>query len=130
MEWDGSNRRQFPRIAYPCLVKIMNAGKSTDIFLTHTENIGVGGLCVIVKHEIKMFSPVTIEIDLVEDPEHITASGSVVWTVRRKAGVTVKPMFYDIGIKFDAIKDKDKARLGAAINKFIEKGYKVLKPVY
>ena len=131
MEWDGSNRRQFPRIVYPCLVKVICEGKpAKDIFLTHTENISAGGICVIVKKEIKMFSPIEVEIDLIEDSEHILAFGRVVWAVRRKATETVKPMLYDIGIQFDTMKERDKVRLGAAINKLVEKGYKVLKPVY
>lgn len=130
MAWSGDNRRQFPRIAYPCLVRVMYKGHAPDILLAHTENISAGGMCVIVRKEVEMFAPTEVEIDLVEDPEHIFASGHVVWTVRRKATETVKPMFYDIGIQFDAMKDKDKARLQAAIDTFVKKGYKVLKPVH
>ena len=46
--WDGLNRRKFPRVIYPCLVVIQN-GKvdDRDVILTHTENIGIGGVCVI-----------------------------------------------------------------------------------
>jgi len=128
--WDGANRRQFPRIVYPCLVKVTCDGEPRETFLTHTENISVGGISVIVKKEIRVFSTIEVEIDLIEDPEHIVATGRVVWSVRRKAIESVKPMFYDIGIQFDDIKDKDKTRLGVAISKFIEKGYKILKPVY
>ena len=131
MSWDGLNRRQFPRILYPCLVKIIAAhGTQSEAFLTHTENIGVGGICVIVKKEIPLFHPVHVEVDLLEDTEHLLSAGRVVWVVRRKGIETHKPYFYDIGIEFDGLPAKDKARLENAISNFIQKGYKVLKTVY
>ncbi len=130
MGWDGLNRRKFPRIVYPCLVRIASKEEVQDTYLTHTENIGVGGICVIVKREIKMFSPVELEIDLLEDGDNITAKGKVVWNVRRKGIEAHKPMFYDIGIEFESLKEKDSKRLQMAIDTFIKKGYKVLKPVY
>ena len=68
MSWNGFNRRQFPRILYPCLVKIIGLGDTQqESILTHTENIGVGGICVIIKKEIPLFHPVHVEIDFLED---------------------------------------------------------------
>ncbi len=130
MAWNGMNRRQFPRIAYPCLVKVIGKGEAQDAYLTHTENIGVGGICVIVRKELALFSPVEIEIDLLEDIEHVLSHGHVVWTVRRTSSESIKPLFYDVGIEYDNLSPKDKKRLEEAIEKFIQKGYKVLKPVY
>lgn len=130
MEWDGSNRRRFPRILYPCLVKISSPEQPPSVSLTHTENIGPGGICVILKKEIKMFTPVEIELDLIEEARNFTAKGRVVWLVRRKAIESVKPMFYDIGIEFQDLSPQDKQKLEVAVNKFIQKGYKILKPVY
>lgn len=130
MEWDGANRRQFPRIAYPCLVKMHSKSGHVEPILTHTENIGTGGICVIVKKEIKLFTLVDIEVDLIDESEHIKAVGKVVWSVRRKEMQPVKPLFYDIGIKFENLKDKDHKRLDATIQGLIQKGYKTLKPVY
>ena len=130
MEWNGQNRRKFPRILYPCLVRISSTDDSSAICLTHTENIGPGGICVILKKEIKMFTPVEIELDLIEDARNFNAKGRVVWSVRRKAAEEVKPMFYDIGIEFHGLSPKDKQKLEEAVDRFIQKGYKILKPVY
>ena len=131
MSWDGFNRRRFPRILYPCLVKLGTAdGAQQEAFLTHTENIGVGGICVIVKKEIALFCPVQVEVDLLEETDHLFARGRVAWVVRRKAMEEVKPLFYDIGIEFEELSAKDKARMEATIAQFIQKGYKILKPVY
>jgi len=46
--WEGLNRRKFPRANYPCLV-VIREGKEKNIILTHTENIGIGGVCIALK---------------------------------------------------------------------------------
>ena len=77
-QWDGQNRRQFPRAKYPCLVVLKSAEDADKKFLAHTENVGVGGLCVIVKENVQMFSPVDIELDLMDLEGHVKCSGKVV----------------------------------------------------
>ena len=111
--WDGLNRRKFPRANYPCLVVISRKkeDKDKEIILTHTENIGIGGVCVILKHDIDRFDPVDLEIDLLDLEEHIKCKGKIVWNVQRKSTEKKKPLFYDIGIEFDEISSKDKKRL-------------------
>jgi Tfp pilus assembly protein PilZ len=129
-QWEGLNRRQFPRLAYPCLVKVRVNSETPEALLTHTENIGVGGICVIIRKEVKLFTSIDLEIDLMDEQDHILVRGRVVWVVRRKAIMLVKPLFYDIGVEFENLNVKDKKRLEAAIHLYIKKGYKVLKPVY
>ena len=130
MAWDGLNRRKFPRIVYPCLVKVKSQEKENAAFLTHTENISSGGICVIIRQEIKLFTHVEVEIDLLDETEHVFSEGRVVWMVRRKESEKHKPLFYDIGIEFENLKEKEKARLEVSISQCIQKGIKILKPVY
>ena len=47
MGWEGLNRRKFPRVMFPCLVKISRQGEPPEMILTHTENVSSGGVCVI-----------------------------------------------------------------------------------
>ena len=71
-KWDGLNRRRFPRVIYPCLVVIQsNEGGAKDIILTHTENVGIGGVCLILRQDIKMFTIVDLELDLLDLGNHI-----------------------------------------------------------
>lgn len=131
MTWDGLNRRKFPRVIYPCLIKLSAKGKDqAENILTHTENIGVGGACVITKQEIKLFADVEIEIDLLDTDDHIKASGKVVWVVRRKAIEEVKPMFYDIGVEFADMSGKHKEHLKETLDRIIKNGATVLKERY
>jgi len=119
--WDGLNRRKFPRIKYPCLVVIRNDEEGAgDIILTHTENIGIGGVCIILKQNIKMFSEVNLEIDLLDLGDHIKCKGKVVWNVRRKSEDDHKPAFYDIGVEYENLVKKDKERLEVIIQRIVK----------
>ena len=130
MNWDGLNRRRFPRVIYPCLIRIAVNGEEIEALLTHTENVGIGGVCIIIKKEIKLFTEVELEVDLLDALEHIRTMGKVVWVVRRKAVEEVKPMFYDIGIEFSNISAKHKEHLKETLDKIIKNGATILKETY
>jgi hypothetical protein len=128
MSWEGMDRRKFPRVMYPCMVKVIYSDGSQESILTHTENIGQGGLCVTLKNGINLFTPVEMEVDLLDLNEHITPQGKVVWNVRRKSIEKIKPMFYDIGIEYTEISKKDQERLRANLQLLIDKGAQLTKP--
>jgi len=128
MAWEGMDRRKFPRVMYPCMVKVISADGTYEPVLTHTENIGLGGLCVTLKSGIKLFTPVEMEIDLLDLDEHIVPKGKVVWNVRRKSIEEIKPMFYDIGVEFTEISKQDQERLRANLQRLIDKGVQLSKP--
>ena len=115
--WDGMNRRRFPRVAYPCLVTIRHDEGESVLCLTHTENLGVGGVCVILKNNIKMFAPVEIELDLMDMESHICCHGKVVWSVRRRDADETKPQHYDLGIEFVDIRDDDRERIEVVVQR-------------
>jgi hypothetical protein len=117
MALEEMDRRKFPRVSYPCMVKVISPVGPQQQFLTHTENIGQGGLRVILKNEIKLFSPVEMEVDLLCVDEHIHPKGRVVWNARRKSVEKIKPMFYDIGIEFTEIRKSDEECLRKALLK-------------
>ena len=120
-KWEGLDRRKFPRVNYPCLVVIIDGGSDTkDYILTHTENIGIGGICVILKKNVKVFSPVEIELDLLDLANHIRCNGKVVWNIQRKADIKNKPLSYDIGIEFSSLERKEQARLEAIVNRLVK----------
>lgn len=128
MVWDGLNRRRFPRVVFPCLIKVSSKGGGKEIILTHTQNIGVGGAGVMVKKEFKLFADVELEIDLLDELDHIKTNGKIVWVVRRKATEEIKPMFYDIGIEFVSLPDRQQGHLQTVIDKLILKSAPILKP--
>ncbi len=124
--WDGLNRRRFPRVACPCRVVIRAADGEERAFLTHTENIGVGGVGVLLRAGLKVFTPVELEVDLLDLEENLRCRGRVVWSVRRKESDPEKPLFHDIGIEFHDIGDRDRRRLEALIERARQKAFPVL----
>ena len=128
MAWEGMDRRKFPRVIYPCMVKVISTDGPQQYILTHTENIGQGGLCVILKNGIELLTPVELEVDLFAVDEHIYPKGRVVWNVRRKSIEKIKPMFYDIGIEFMGTSKHDHDCLQETIKLLIDKGTPLSRP--
>ncbi len=121
--WDGLNRRKFPRANYPCLIIIRHSHANPEAMLTHTENIGIGGVCTILKRGLKLFAPVELEIDLLDTNTHIKCEGKVVWSVQQRSPDDKKPGFYDTGIEFANINSKDAARIDEVVKRLIKMGY-------
>lgn len=120
-KWDGLDRRKFPRVNYPCLVIIRHEQNGEDdVILTHTENVGIGGVCVILKKNIDMFTAVEIELDLLDLGNHIRCRGKIVWNVRRKIDDKKKPLFYDVGVEFQDINKKDQERVDEVVKKLVK----------
>lgn len=101
--WQGIDRRRFPRADYPCKIVVFKKGK-TEKFSTHTENIGVGGVCVILERGLDKFLPVELILYLENGHPPIECDGRVVWVVKRQAE-------FDTGIEFVNIKEKDALRI-------------------
>lgn len=121
-KWQGLNKRQFPRIKYPCLIVIRNGSDDddkTNTVLTHTDNVGVGGVCVALKQAVKMFSVVEIELDLLDLGDHICCNGKVVWNVESEESGKTTPRLFDVGIEFVDIKDDDQLRLRKVIERLV-----------
>lgn len=121
--WTGLDRRRFPRAQCPCLVTIRKEDAKHDAILTHTENVGIGGICVILKQSMKMFSPVELELDLLDFKEPLKCQGKVVWCVKRRTEESQKPLFYDTGIEFNSLSEEERQRVeGMLLRVFKHKG--------
>ncbi len=118
--WDGLNRRKFPRANYPCLIIIRHNHAGPEAMLTHTENIGIGGVCVVLKRGIKLFTPVELEIDLLDTTIHIKCEGKVVWSVQRRNSDEKKPSFFDTGVEFINVTMKDQQRISEVVNRLMK----------
>jgi Tfp pilus assembly protein PilZ len=123
--WDGLNRRKFPRVNYPCLVVVKDGEEKAEAFLTHTENVGLGGVCVIMKKNLKIFTSVDVELDLLDFGDHICCKGKIVWNVRRTSDASTKPLYYDIGIEFENLHDKETERLATVVQNLLKKNKEV-----
>jgi hypothetical protein len=145
--WDGIERRKFPRVEYPCLITVRSVTAPPQAILTHTENISVGGVRVIIAKKIEPMTEVDLEIDLMDTLPNIFARGTISWVKKFlpvhqgrpqgpgrnveavKGAVTwVKeipstqkgaPMRYDTGIQFLGLKNKDRGRVENIVNRLL-----------
>jgi len=107
--WQGMNRRKFPRVNYPCKVTLLAQGQKEKVF-TRIENIGAGGICVMLKKKQERFTPVELSLTLEDERPAIVCDARIVWSIK-------KEYEFDTGIEFVGLKDEDSARIERTIEK-------------
>lgn len=96
--WDGFNKRKFPRINVRCEVSVISDEK-TKPFSALTENLGVGGVCVVLEESFKRFQECQVSVELEEGKPRMKCKGRVVWVVPTSDAKGRKSQ-YDTGIEF------------------------------
>ena len=117
--WDGINRRKFPRANYKCLISIkkrLNAKTNS----TQTENLGAGGICVLLKEDLGLFQGVDVELFLDEDRPPIKCGGTVVWVVK-KSSAKKSATIYDTGVEFIDIRPEDREKISEIVEDILKK---------
>lgn len=114
MTWEGINQRKFPRVNYKCLIRVSKSGRE-EIIDTFTENIGSGGICVVLEKDFGLFERVKLEIFLGDELSPITCEGSIVWVVKRHATTKQERDRFDTGIEFQDILDDDRDRINRLV---------------
>lgn len=97
--WDGFNKRKFPRLLLRFEISISSAEPSAKPILTLTENLGVGGACVILDKAFDRFSLCSIRLDLEEGQPPVECKGKIVWVVPTKSQ-GISSCQFDTGVEF------------------------------
>ena len=118
--WSGIHRRKFPRANYKCLIDIKKKGSSKSIS-THTENLGIGGICVIIKDNLGLFQGVHLEIFLEDETTPIRCSGTAVWIVKKRPEKKEDSYNYDTGIEFVDLADNQTERIAKIVDHILKK---------
>ena len=119
--WNGINRRKFPRATYKCLITIKKRLTSKTIS-THTENIGAGGICVLLKEDLGLFQGTDLEIMLDDNiGAPVKCGGTVVWVVKKSEPKQKSSYFFDTGIEFIDIRPEDRDRITAIVDSLLKK---------
>ena len=118
--WNGINRRKFPRANYKCVISIKKRLTSKTIS-TQTENIGAGGICVLLKEDLGLFQGVDLEIFLDENVPAVKCGGTVVWVVKKGEPKQKGSYLYDTGIEFIDIRPEDRDRISDVVDLILEK---------
>jgi len=118
--WNGIDRRKFPRANYKCLVTVRKKAQP-QTYTTQTENIGTGGICVILKKRLEIFSKVNLILTLQNGLPPIKCEGVIVWTVRRAELKKAKAELYDTGIEFVDLKEEDSKKVEDIVEDLLKK---------
>jgi len=90
-------QRRFVRAKFDC--KIIIHTPKEHVIVSHTENIGAGGIMVIINESLQVSSVVGLEIYLNGEP--IVCSGRIAWAVENQG-------CYDTGVEFTKISEEDR----------------------
>lgn len=96
--WDGFDKRNFPRINVRCEVNLKLADQTVP-FSTVTQNLGCGGLCVLLDHPMERFSECDLRLTLDDKSPAIACRGKVSWVIPTR-GLKSRKTQYDTGIEF------------------------------
>ena len=114
--WDGVDRRMFIRVEYPCLIIVRRDMAPPLSILTHTENICVGGVRVIIREKVVPMAEVNLELDLMDTLPTITSKGIISWVQEVPSGQEGLSPNYDTGIKFIDLQDEYRRRIQKIVN--------------
>lgn len=112
--WDGFNKRKFPRLNIHCEITV-SLDNTKNSLHAYTENIGSGGVSVLLDEGLERFSLCKLKLDLGKNGPTIQGQGKVVWTIP-VGDVSGKKKRFDTGIEFVTLETADRE----ALQKLIE----------
>lgn len=118
--WDGFNKRKFPRIKLQCEIAIQSDGPKYAIHAI-TENVGIGGVCVILDQPLERFSKCRLRLEL-KSKHEIDCAAKVVWMVPTQAAKGSKKRF-DTGLEFLGLEPEEGEILKAFLQKSVPKAH-------
>jgi len=119
--WSGIDKRRFPRARYKCGLYIRKMGSPKHI-VTQTENIGGGGICVVLEDDLGLFQGVDIELNLEDNQELIKCAGTVVWVVKKHPTQKGSVFMYDTGVEFVDLDFEPRSRILKTVEGLLKKG--------
>jgi len=115
MVWIGKNNRRYVRAAVHCKIFIRISGREHTI-VCHTENIGEGGIGVKINEKLDVSS--LVFLDLCINNEKILLEGKVNYTLNLEKN----PLYYETGIEFQNVKNKNSRLIKNFVNEIISEG--------
>ena len=116
MSWAGLDQRAFPRVSTQCDIAV--GDHLQGLIKTKTQNLGAGGVCVILNRQVEKLSRVHLRLTLEDSITPIECDGRIVWMVRSKELVSGRVSF-DVGVEFLNLKDEDRELIKSFIDRYI-----------
>ena len=109
--WDGFNKRKFPRLHLTCEVSVQPLGKQKT-FAASTEDVGMGGVSVMLPEPLERFDRCKISIELKDGEPPVQCTGRSVWVIPSQDRKSSKKNF-DTGFEFLDMDEFSRKRLQA-----------------
>lgn len=123
--WDGFDQRKFPRINVECEINIQSKDSQKQSIVTRTENVGIGGVCVLQETPLERFSKCRISLQLDKAIPVIECEARVCWVIPRQDPKN-KSKLYDTGIEFVNISPSDRNEVQKFLKSRLPAGFKDL----
>lgn len=92
-------RRKFPRASFPCKI-IVEA--PLRLMTSYTQNIGEGGVRVILEEKLEVYEPVSLELFFSRE-NSVKCKGRIVWVVEKFNPIENTAVTFDTGVEFTNI---------------------------
>ncbi len=122
--WDGFNQRKFPRLNLECRITLA-PGSASSTIQGVTENVGIGGVCLIQNRPLERFSSCHIRLDLAKGESPVECDARIVWAIPRK-DPAAKEALFDTGIEFVNLPAAETVRMRRYIEDRLPKGFERL----
>ena len=118
MMWDGFDKRKFPRINVRCDILMEFQGRPSSIS-TLTENLGSGGVCVVLDEPLERFESCRVRLVLEDHQAPIECPGRVVWVIQTKA-LKSRHKTYDTGVEFVELDPGARLRVEKVVEQYLK----------
>ncbi len=111
-------KRRFVRAYVDCKINIQTPSLQT--IMANTENIGAGGIKVIIKEKFVPGSLIDLEIFI--EKEKILCKAEIIYSTKSLEAENTKPEdppLFETGMSFSGIEEKDKQLINNFVNKII-----------
>ena len=107
-------KREFPRVNVSCKISTV-FGERLLVFNSHTENIGAGGINVIIEEKLAYSTVVDLKLFLLDREKPLKCKGRIVWVNEMKP-TEINPRLFDTGIQFIEISNSDQEEIKKLVN--------------
>lgn len=118
--WDGFNQRKFPRLNLECQIALSQ--ESGQTISGRTENVGIGGVCLIQNRPLERFSTCRIRLSLAKGDSPIECDARIVWAIPCK-DPAAKETLFDTGVEFVNLPSAETVRMKKFIEERIPGGF-------
>lgn len=114
-----TEKRESPRVNILCKISCI-FGERLLVLDSHTENISVTGMRVILEERLSISTVVEIELFLLNMGKPLKCKGQIIWTTEINP-IETKPRLFDTGIKFIEIDNSSQEEIKKFVTASISK---------